>query len=101
MSRLRQVLKEKSRAEKEERQRIQEEIRYMQSESLYMNSLSKLLKMVNCLLDCPNVNSVILQISDVNLPKFQRAMYEDIMLEYDVQQIDNNKFAISSKQIML
>lgn len=101
MSRLRQVLKEKDRVEKEERRRIQEEIKYMQSESLYKNSLAKLLKMVDSLLDCPNVNSVVLQISEINLPKFQKAMYDDIMLEYDVRQIDSNRFEVSSKKLEL
>lgn len=99
MSRIREVLKNKNRLEREARVRRGNELKRMQREAAYKSVLRTSLKQVDALLDKPEIKSVVIDVQKSNLPEFTRVIYETDMAEYSISQLSATKFAISRKEL--
>ena len=101
MSRVREVLKNRNRVEKTQRARRKEEINSLRVNSAFKARLYDELKRIDILLDSDEIDSVIITIPDVFLPKFGEAIYSEDLAEYDIQQVDGvpNQFYVRHKFI--
>ncbi len=99
MSRIKDVIKNKNRVEKIQRERRKEEIYTLKESAAFKAKLYDELKYVEVLLDSEEVKSVIIKIPDVHLAKFGAAIYSEDLAEYDIQQVDgtSNQFYVRKK----
>lgn len=94
MSRTGQVIRNKNKREKADRQRKRQRLGAMQLESAYRSKLYYEMQLVKLVLSDYEVSGVKIEIPDKYLTEFMKAMYAEEMAEYSIEQIDSNKFII-------
>lgn len=99
MSKIIQVIKNKNKREKLDRQRKKQDMAYMQLESAYKAKLYDSLDIINLLLGDMEVAKVIIEVPSKYLSQFMKAIYSEEMSEYSILQLDSNKFEIGRKII--
>lgn len=99
MSRIREVLKNKNRLERDARIRRDNELKRMRREAAYKAVLRNSLKLVDTILDKPEIKSVVIEVQKNNIPEFTRVIYETDMAEYSISQLSATKFAIGRKEL--
>jgi len=95
MSRVREVLRNKNKVEKSQRARRKDEIQALRTSVAFKANLKEQFKVVNVLLNSPEVDSLIITVPDTHLALFGEAIYLDLS-EYDIAQVENepNKFRV-------
>lgn len=97
MSRIGDVLRNKNRVEKINRQRQQEDMANIKKEARFKTALSNDLRNLDVLLDSGEVSSVVMEIPSEHLTKFTRALYSPELADYEITQEDANKFRFRRK----
>lgn len=103
MSRISEVIKNKDKIAKLDRQRRQNDLNSLRSDAAYKARLSEDLKMVNLILNDPDVDAVAVKVPNKYLPNFSRAIYAEDLAEYDINQLeedDANTFVIRRKVLV-
>lgn len=94
------VLRNKNKREKEDRNRRKQELMSVQNEAAFKAKLyDDLKKDIDIVLKDNQVKSVIVSIPTKHLGSFMKAIYSEEMLQYNVEQTEENKFEISKKTI--
>ncbi len=99
MSRVLNVLKNKNKREKINKQRKRQVLASMQLESAYRAKLYDDMEVVRVMLDDNNVESVIIEVPKAYISQFMKAMYGDEMAWCNISQIDANTFEIGRKMV--
>lgn len=99
MSKVIQVIKNKNKREKLDKQRKRQDMASMQLESAYKAKLYDSMGVINLILGDMNVNTVIIDVPSKYLSQFMKAIYSEEMSEYSITQLDSNKFEIGRKLI--
>lgn len=97
MSRIGDVLKNKNRVEKLNRQRQQEDMANIKREAKFKTALSNDLRHLEVLLDSEEVSSVVMEIPSEHLTQFTRALYSPELTDYEITQEDANRFRFKRK----
>ena len=82
--RLKSVMRNKDRVERERKKRRKAEVLEMQSDSLFRARLTADLKTVSLLLMDKDIASVVVTAEDASLDRLDEAMYDSEMAEYEV-----------------
>lgn len=102
MSRIMDVIKNKNRVEKMQRERRKEEIFTLKEVSAFKAKLYDELKYIDVLLDSKEVDSVVITVPDLYLAKFGAAIYSEDLAEYDISQVEgtSNQFYVKKKLLV-
>lgn len=99
MSRVTQVLRNKNKREKADKQKKRQDMAAMQLEAAYRAKLFDDMKMISLMLEDEEVDTVQIEVPAVYLSQFMKAIYGEEMVEYSINQIDTNVFEIGRKLI--
>lgn len=99
MSRVSQVIRNKNRREKADKQKKRQDMAAMQLEAAYRAKLFDDMKLVGLMLEDEEVESVKMEVPAVYLSQFMKAIYGEEMVEYSINQVDTNVFEIGRKLI--
>lgn len=99
MSRVTQVLKNKNKREKADKQKKRQDMAAMQLESAYRAKLYDEMRRIDLMLEDENVDTVRIEVPPNYLSQFTKAMYAEEMSEYSISQIDTNIFDVGRKII--
>ena len=102
MSRISEVIKNRNKIEKARKARRKNEMQMLRSESACKAKLYDELKHVEILLRDPDIDAVVINVSDASITQFTASIYSDDLAGYDIQQVDGqpNQFKIRRKFIM-
>lgn len=102
MSRISEVIKNKNRIEKQNRQNRKDKMSSVRQEAIFKAKLSNELKIVDTLLESNEVKSVTIEIPDAYMANFSIAIYSPELAEYKVEQVTGNpnKFRLSRRYIV-
>ncbi len=98
--RLRRVMKEKNKTQKERKRRRNRDIVEMRNNSIFSAKLNRDLNIIGTLLMDSNITSIEVETSQENIPRLDSAMYGYEMAEFDVSK-DDTRYTISNKRISL
>lgn len=98
--RLRRVIREKNRVQKERKRRRNKDIIEMRNNSIFSAKLSRDLNIIGILLMDSDIDSIEVETSQENVPRLDSAMYGYEMAEYVVSK-DDNRYTIRNKDITL
>ena len=98
--RLRRVMKEKNKTQKERKRRRNRDIVEMRNNSIFSAKLNRDLNIIGTLLMDSDITSIEVETSQENIPRLDSAMYGYEMAEFDVYK-DDTRYTISNKRISL
>lgn len=98
--RLRRVMKEKNKTQKERKRRRNRDIVEMRNNSIFSAKLNRDLNIIGTLLMDSDITSIEVETSQENIPRLDSAMYSYEMAEFDVSK-DDTRYTISNKRISL
>lgn len=98
--RLRRVMKEKNKTQKERKRRRNRDIVEMRNNSIFSAKLNRDLNIIGTLLIDSDITSIEVETSQENIPRLDSAMYGYEMAEFDVSK-DDTRYTISNKRISL
>lgn len=98
--RLRRVMKEKNKTQKERKRRRNRDIVDMRNNSIFSAKLNRDLNIIGTLLMDSDITSIEVETSQENIPRLDSAMYGYEMAEFDVSK-DDTRYTISNKRISL
>lgn len=98
--RLKHVVREKNKLQKERKKRRNKDIADMRDESIFSARLNSDFSVISVILLDSNIDRVEVETSQENLARLDRAMYGHEMAEYNVTK-DDNRYIISNKEIYL
>lgn len=98
--RLRRVMKEKNKTQKERKRRRNRGIVEMRNNSIFSAKLNRDLNIIGTLLMDSDITSIEVETSQENIPRLDSAMYGYEMAEFDVSK-DDTRYTISNKRISL
>lgn len=98
--RLRRVMKEKNKTQKERKRRRNRDIVEMRNNSIFSAKLNRDLNIIGTLLMDSDIASIEVETSQENIPRLDSAMYGYEMAEFDVSK-DDTRYTISNKRISL
>ena len=98
--RLRRVMKEKNKTQKERKRRRNRDIVEMRNNSIFSAKLNRDLNIIGTLLMDSDITSIEVETSQENIPRLDSAMYGHEMAEFDVSK-DDTRYTISNKRISL
>ena len=94
--RLRRVMKEKNKTQKERKRRRNRDIVEMRNNSIFSAKLNRDLNIIGTLLMDSDITSIEVETSQENIPRLDSAMYGYEMAEFDVSK-DDTRYTISNK----
>lgn len=98
LNRLRSVMKNKNRVQREHKQRRVDEISEMRADSIFRAKLATDLKLISLILMDDNIESIEVEASQENVTRLDSAMYSSEMAEYNVVK-NGERYIISSKEV--
>ena len=98
LNRLRAVIKNKNRVQREHKRRRVDEINEMRADSIFRAKLTADLQLVNILFMDPSIKNVVVETSPNNTARLDAAMYNSEMAEYSVQK-DGQTYILSSQEV--
>lgn len=98
--RLRRVIREKNKVQKELKRRRNKDIIEMRNNSIFSAKLSRDLNIIGILLMDSDIDSIEVETSQENVPRLDSAMYGYEMAEYVVFK-DDTRYTIRNKDITL
>jgi hypothetical protein len=98
--RLRRVIREKNKVQKERKRRRNKDIIEMRNNSIFSAKLSRDLNIIGILLMDSDIDSIEVETSQENVPRLDSAMYGYEMAEYVVSK-DDTRYTIRNKDITL
>ena len=98
--RLKRVMREKNKTQKERKSRRNKDIIDMRNNSIFSAKLSRDLNIIGTLLMDSSITSIEIETTQENIPRLDSAMYGYEMAEFDVSK-DDNRYIISNKGISL
>lgn len=95
------VLKNKNRLEKKQKQLRKEELDKLRRMTVYKAKLADKLQHISVMLDDADVDEVVIKVSDEQLPLFTSCLYTEDMSAYDVRQSESspNQFYVRKKVV--
>jgi hypothetical protein len=102
MSRIAEVIKNKNKIEKTHKARRKDEIQRHKTSVAYKAAIMDELQKIDILLDDPEIDAVVVKVSEKNLSNFNEAMFSDELYGYDIQQMPGkaDEFMIQYKLVM-
>lgn len=99
MSRIKDVIKNKNRVERMQRERRKDEIFTLKEAAAFKAKLYAELRYIDILLESEEVESVVIKVPDIYLTKFGAAIYSEDLAEYDIQQVEgtSNQFYVKKR----
>lgn len=101
MSRAIDVLRQKNKREKQDKERIKLSIQELNKKTYFRGKLQSELRRLDILLDQEGVKSVIISIPDKSIALFTEAVYEGETSEFEIKQLpgSSNEFEVSKAYI--
>lgn len=98
LDRLRSVMKNKNRVQREHKQRRVDEISEMKADSIFKAKLATDLKLISLILMDDNIENVEIEAGQENINRLDSAMYSSEMAEFNVVK-QGERYFISSKEL--
>lgn len=100
MSQIREVLKNKNKVEKAQKERRRQNMAELRSTSAFKAALHDELRKVAVILDDEDVDYVVITVPDDQLARFTGAIFKEVN-DFEITQVDGepNKFIIRDKLI--
>lgn len=99
MSRVINVLKNRNRLEKLEKERSKTEMENMRLDTAYRAKLIEVMDAIQMILDIEGVKSVVINIPEVHISRFMKTLYLEEMSQYNIKQLNELQYEISNKVI--
>lgn len=99
MSRILSVLKNKNSIEKRDKQRRREELNNLRTEAAFRARLHDDMKIIDLILSDEAVDHVIIEVPKASTTKFMRAIYGEEMAQYNIIQLNEQRFEIGRKMV--
>jgi predicted DNA binding CopG/RHH family protein len=100
MSRTLDVIRNKNKREKEAKARRKQDLVNIQVEAAFKAKLyADVKKDLDIILSDENVDKVCIEVPKQHLAKFMKAIYSEEMVQYNITQLDTNKFEVGRKMI--
>lgn len=97
MSRIIETLKNKNKVERMEKQRRDNELNRLKIETAYTAKLNDELKILNAIFSNADVDRVVIEIPKEVITMFTRSIYREEMTQYNIVQVEENRFEIGRK----
>lgn len=98
--RLKRVMKEKNKTQKERKRRRNKDIVEMRNSSIFSAKLNRDLNIIGTLLMDSAISSIEIETTQENIPRLDSAMYGYEMAEFGVSK-DDTRYTVSNKGISL